>query len=61
MYPWEISKILENNNYNIDSQTYLHICKSSPQITHIKYDPYTNNFEMWDKENNYWKFTVYKN
>ncbi len=61
MYPWEISKILENNNYNIDSQIYLHICKSSPQISHIKYDPYSNNFEMWDKENNYWKFTVYKN
>lgn len=58
MYSYEISQILLENNYNIDSETYLHICSTSPQLTRIKYDAWSNTFEMWDKDN-YWKFTVF--
>lgn len=60
MYSYEITKILQEQNYNIDSKTYLHICNTSPQLTHIKYHPYENFFEMWDDKNNYWKFTVHR-
>ena len=59
MYSWEISKILENNNYRIDSELYIDICKSSPQLSHIKYNSYDNCFEVWDDANNYWRFQVY--
>ena len=40
MYSWEIQNILQSCNYNIDSNTYIIICKTSPQITRIKYSPY---------------------
>lgn len=49
-----------SSNYNIDSKTYISILLSSPQIHGIKYDPYEKIFEMWDGENNYWKFNVYR-
>lgn len=59
MYDWEITNILQQNQYKIDSETYLHICSTSPQLNHIKYEPYGNFFEMWSNEN-YWKFSVYR-
>ncbi len=60
MYSYEIDTLLKNRNYNIDSKTYLYICTTSTQIYNIKYSPYENHFEMWSKDNFYWKFTVYK-
>ncbi len=60
MYSWEITKILETNNLNIDSKTYMMICNTSTQIVQVKYNPYKNNFEMWDNQNNYWNFTIYR-
>lgn len=60
MYSWEISQILQDNNYNIESNTYIKICITSPQITHVKFEPCGQFYEMWDNENNYWKFTVYR-
>lgn len=59
MYSCEIDTLLKSNNYNIDSQTYINICNTSPQLARIKYDPYGNYFEIWTKDNYYWKFTVY--
>lgn len=60
MYSWEISQTLLENNYNIDSETYLHILKTSPQIRSVGYKPYGDYFEIVDDEYNYWKFTVYR-
>ena len=36
------------------------ICNTSTQIVQVKYNPYENNFEMWDNQNNYWNFTIYR-
>lgn len=58
MYSWEISELLKSHDNNINSQTYIDICNTSPQITRVKYDSCTDKFEMWDKEN-YWNFHVY--
>lgn len=55
MFSYEISNILASNNYNIDSKTYLEILES-PQISGIKYNSFENSFEIWDGENNCWKF-----
>lgn len=60
MYSHEIVQTLKSHNYNIDSDTYLHICDSSPQIAHIKYDPYDNSFHLWTNDNYYWKINVYR-
>lgn len=60
MFSWEINQIMESNNYNVDSETYLHIIDTSPQIKYVGYKPFGNYFEITDDQDNYWKFTVYK-
>ena len=60
MYSYEIDSIMRSTNYNIDSETYLYILKSSPQITYVGYKSYGDYFEIVDEERNYWKFKVYK-
>lgn len=60
MFSHEISGIMESCHYNIDSKTYINILLSSPQLDGVKFDPYNHSYEMWDEENNYWKFTVYR-
>lgn len=60
MFSYEIQNILESRRYNIDSETYSDICSTSPQISRVKYDPYGNYFEIWTKDNFYWKIDVYK-
>lgn len=51
MYSHEIDQTLKSHNYTIDSDTYLHICNSSSQITHVKYDSYNENFQIWTNDN----------
>lgn len=60
MYSIEIDHKLKSENYNISFDTYLYICDSSPQITHVKYDPYAGFFELWTNDNYYWKINVYR-
>lgn len=60
MYSYEITKTLESQNYNIDSETYMDICNTSPQISRVKYDPYDNKYEIWTNDNFYWKFNIYR-
>ena len=60
MYSYEISDILKNNNYIIDSETYINIIQTSPQINHIKYLPCSGSFEMWSDVGEYWNYKVFK-
>lgn len=60
MYSYEINQIMEQSNYNIDSNTYMSIIQASPQINHVIYRPYGSYYEMWSGDGDYWKFTVYK-
>lgn len=61
MYTWEIEQIMQQNNYNIDSETYINICLSSPQINHVEYYSYENCFEInINEENKNWKFKVHR-
>lgn len=60
MYSHEIEQTLKSQNYNIDAETYSNICTTSEQISNIKYNPYENKFEMWTKDNYYWKFDIYR-
>lgn len=59
MYSYEIEKILESENYNIPSKMYSRICKESPQITRMKYDAFSNSYEIWTIDDYYWKFNVH--
>lgn len=60
MYSYEITQTLELQDYNLDSETYINICRTSPQISRVKYDPYSNSFEVWTNDNSYWRFSVYR-
>lgn len=60
MYSYEIDEILESQNYNIDSESYINICNTSPQISRVKYDPYDNKYEIWTSDNYSWKINVYR-
>lgn len=58
MYSHEIDQTLKYKNYNIDSDTYIHICRTSAQIIRTKYNPFEDNFNIWTNDNYYWTFNV---
>lgn len=58
MYSYEINQIIESQYYNIDSEIYMDICNTSPQISRVKYEPYDNKYEIWTNDNFYWKINV---
>lgn len=58
MYSWEIDNILKNSNYTIDADTYFHICNTSPQISWIKFNPYSNEYETRTDDGYYWNYKV---
>lgn len=60
MYSYEITQLMESSGYNIDSETYINMIKSSPQINHIAYKQFDNCFNMWDDNGEYWNYKVYK-
>ncbi len=60
MYSYEIDQIIKSQNYNIDSELYIDICNTSPQISRVKYDQYDNKYEIWTSDNYSWKIDVYR-
>lgn len=60
MYSYEINQTIVSQNYNIDSETYINICNTSPQISRVKYDLYDSKYEIWTKDNFYWKINIYR-
>lgn len=60
MYSHEIKQLLELKNYLLDRKEANKILniKDSPQINHVKYNTYDDNFEMWTSDNYYFKFKV---
>jgi hypothetical protein len=60
MYSYEIDQTIKSHNYNIDSETYIDICSTSPQIFHLKYTKEENKFEIWTSDNYYWKIDVFR-
>lgn len=60
MYSYEIEEILKKNGHMIKASVYLGICDSSPQITEINYDAFSDNFKIWTNDNYYFEFKVRK-
>ena len=51
---------MEERNYNLSNKEYIYVCNTCPQINHVKYDAWSNRFEMWSDVGSYWNFSVYK-
>lgn len=56
MYTYEIEQLLKLKNNLITYKEFIQITKSSPQINHIKYNPFEDNIEMWTTDN--YKFVL---
>ena len=56
MYSHEVEELLRVRNYLITYKEFIQITKSSPQINHIKYNPFEDNIEMWTTDN--YKFVL---
>ena len=58
MFSWEIKNFLKQRNYYIggDDLAFITDIKQHPQIDHIKFNPYDNSYEMWDKERKLFSF-----
>lgn len=52
MYSWELENYIKERNYELSKEEILFVqdIEKHPQINHIKYDQYTNRFDMWDKD-----------
>ena len=50
MYTWEIEKIVEENNGVLESKIYLTICETSPQITEVRFEAFSNLFKIWTND-----------
>ena len=60
MYDWELTQYISERRGQLSNNEYMYICNTSPQIDHIKYDAWSDKFEMWSKNGCYWSFKVYK-
>lgn len=62
LYSWEIEQLLQMRNYFITVQEYLKISdiKENPQISEIKYEPFSDDFNIWTKDQYHFKFKVKK-
>lgn len=58
MYDWEVINYLKDKNYKLTSDEYIYLCSTCPQITHIKYNSFEDNFEIKTDCNSF-KFKVY--
>ena len=59
MYDWELHNYLKERNYNLNHLEYDYVCKTCPQLNHIKYEPYEDLFKMWSNDGEYFEFKVY--
>ena len=59
MFSWEIENFLKQRNYYIGGKdlNFILDTRQHSQINHIKFNPFDNTYEMWDKDGKYFHFT----
>ena len=60
MYSWEIKKFIEERNYELTQEeiNWIININNSPQISEIRYHPYTNTYEIFTRDAYYMAFKV---
>lgn len=60
MYSWEIKKFIEERNYELNQEeiNYVININNSPQISEIRFHPYTNTYEIFTRDGMYVSFKV---
>lgn len=60
MFSHEINEIMTKRQYNIGKSDYFNICDTSPQISHVHYDAYSNRYHIHTDDGYHWEFAVCK-
>lgn len=60
MYSWEIKKFIEERNYELTPEeiNWVININNSPQISEIRFHPYTNTYEIFTRDGMYVSFKV---
>ena len=60
MYSWEIKKFIEERNYELTQEeiNWVININNSPQISEIRFHPYTNTYEIFTRDGMYVSFKV---
>lgn len=58
MYSWEVEEFLRKRNHYIGGDDLMKVTSilNNPQLDHIKFNSGTSEYEMWDREGNYYVF-----
>lgn len=59
MYSQNIEELLVQKGFVISSEMYFMICRESPQIDHVKYDAFSDRFQIWTTDGYYWNIKVH--
>lgn len=59
MYSWELDKFIKDRHHELQGEEISMVVDPvlNPQISHVKYNPFDNIIQMWDKDGNYFYFT----
>ena len=60
MYSDELFKYLDERMWIISPDEYAYICYTCPQISNIKYDAFSDNFDIWTDDRYHFRFKVKK-
>lgn len=60
MYPHEMMDYLQSKKYELNKEELLEVINVNinTHLTHVKYSPYSNSYEMWDRYGNFYNFRV---
>lgn len=60
MYSDELFRYLEERRYILSTNEYLHVCYTCPQINDVKYNAFSDEFEIWTDDRYNFRFKVKK-
>ena len=60
MYPSEMRDYINSRNQQLNREEINKVIdiKMNPQLVHITYNPWDSSYDMWDRENNHFHFSV---
>lgn len=58
MYPHEMLAMIESKNHELNREELLQVINVNvnTHLTHVKYSPFGDRYEMWDRYGNYYYF-----
>ena len=60
MYSWELQQYVRDRNYSLTYKEVLFVIdiRKHPQLVMITYNPYSNSYDMYDRDGNHFNFNV---